>query len=105
MEKARRYWKIKKQVQTTVQTSDFVEKFAKDVFESILKHVERVKNQYTQMKILRGDLEDGHILFWMDYAENFTCVSLDEVQSAYQQVTLHTTDVYFPESHSKTQKY
>lgn len=42
---------------------------------------------------------------WMDFAENFTCSALEEVQSAYwnaDMVTLHTSVIYFPSSHTKT---
>lgn len=41
----------------------------------------------------------------MDFAENFTCSALEEVQSAYwnaDMVTLHTSVIYFPSSHTKT---
>lgn len=42
---------------------------------------------------------------WMDFAENFTCGALEEVQSAYwnaDMVTLHTSVIYFPSGHTKT---
>lgn len=59
------------------------------------------------MRNRRENLEDGHVLIWMDFAENFTCTALDEVQSAYwtsEQVTLHTSVAYFPKAHDKTHK-
>jgi len=80
--------------------------FTKDVKE-FRAHVDRVKNQYSQMRRRRENLENGHVLIWMDFAENFTCTALDEVQSAYwtsEQVTLHTSVAYFPKTHDKTHK-
>jgi hypothetical protein len=65
-----------KQVQTNVTKAEFVEIFTKDVKE-FRAHVHRVKNQYSQMRHLRENLEDGHVLIWMDFAENFTCSALD----------------------------
>ncbi|XP_041367923.1 uncharacterized protein LOC121382530 [Gigantopelta aegis] len=56
------------------------------------------------MKRLRMNLQAGHVLVWMDFAENFLCSSVEEIQSAYcnsTMVTLHTIVVYFPDDHSK----
>ena len=95
-----------KQVQTKVTKAAFVEMFTKDVKE-FRAHVDRVKNQYSQMRHRRENLQDGHVLIWMDFAENFTCAALDEVQSAYwtsEQVTLHTSVAYFPKTHDRTHK-
>lgn len=64
-------------------------------------HVERVKNQYGEMRKHRENLDDGHVLIWMDIAENFSCASVDAVQSAYwnnAMVTLYTQVIYFPKS-------
>lgn len=51
------------------------------------------------MKLKRESLKDGEVFIWMDFAENFTCSAVEEVQSAYwnpQMVTLHTMGIYFP---------
>ena len=56
------------------------------------------------MRKLRENLAEGYIVVWMDFAENYICSSMDEVQSAYwnaNMVTLHTQVVYFPASHNK----
>ncbi|MES9879799.1 MAG: hypothetical protein ABW185_02860 [Sedimenticola sp.] len=93
-----------KQVQTVQPKSEFIEQFMKDV-DAFREHVERVKIQYGQMKKLREDLPDGHVMIWMDFAENFTCTALEEVQSAYwtsDMVTLHTSVIYFPTSHKRS---
>jgi hypothetical protein len=57
------------------------------------------------MRQLRENLDDGNVLIWMDFAENFSCTSVDEVQSAYwnnAMVTLHTQVIYFPKSFGKS---
>jgi hypothetical protein len=57
------------------------------------------------MKRLRENLPEEHAMAWMDFAENFTCSALEEVQSAYwnaDMVTLHTSVIYFLSSHTKT---
>ena len=67
------------------------------------EHVERVKVQYGHMRVLRENLDDGHVMVRMDFAENFTCTAIEEVSTAYRtsdMVTLHTSVVYFPKSHS-----
>ena len=95
-----------KQVQTVVTVENFTKMFMQDVTD-FREHVNRVKNQYSQVRRLRENLNDGQVLVWMDFAENFTCAALDEVQSANwtsEQVTLHTTVVYFPKSHNKSHK-
>ena len=71
-----------KQVQTVVTIENFTKMFMQDVMD-FREHVNRVKNQYSQMRRLRENSNDGHVLVWMDFAENFTCAALDEVQSAY----------------------
>jgi enterochelin esterase-like enzyme len=51
------------------------------------------------MKLKRESLKNGEIFIWMDFAENFTCSAVEEVQSAYwnsEMVTLHTMVIYFP---------
>lgn len=53
----------------------------------------RVQSQYRKTRRL------GEILLWMDFAENYTCASVEEVQSAYWNtgmVSLHTMVAYFP---------
>ncbi|XP_048247076.1 uncharacterized protein LOC125377504 [Haliotis rufescens] len=61
-------------------------------------HVGRVKSQYAAFHELKDTLPDGHIIIQMDFAENFTCSSMDEIQSAYwnpTNVTLHPVVVYY----------
>ena len=61
-------------------------------------HVSRVINQYDQIHTLKGNLPQHHVLIQMDFAENYSCKSLEEVQSAYfnqASVTLHPIVIYF----------
>jgi len=91
-------WKM---VEKEMRTNDFAEMFLKEVDE-FRGHVERVKNQYEQMKLKRESLKNGEVFIWMDFAENFTSSAVEEVQSAYwnpQMMTLHTMVIYFPKGH------
>ncbi|XP_048256959.1 uncharacterized protein LOC125382708 [Haliotis rufescens] len=67
-------------------------------FAEFRDHVGRVKSQYAAIHELKDTLPDGHIIIQMDFAENFTCSSMDEIQSAYwnpTNVTLHPVVVYY----------
>ena len=89
MEKSSRQRKV--QMATHQKKEDFTEKM-KDV-EEFMGQVFRVKTQDSEMKKLRENLPIGHVVAWMDFAENFTCSALEEVQPAYwnaDMVTLHT---------------
>lgn len=97
------------QVQTVLQKDELMTEFIKSslVFQ---EHVQKVNSymQYSEMRNLREILKDGEVLVWMDFAENFNCSSLEEVQSAYwnsEMVTLHTQVIYFPRSQCFQFKY
>jgi hypothetical protein len=93
-----------KEVEDEVTKERFVEIVVQD-YENFSNHVLRVKNQYSELRKLRQNLPKKEVLVWMDFAENYSCSSVEEVQSAYwnaQMVSLHTMVVYFPESHTKT---
>ena len=69
-----------------------------DVFE---KHVERVREQYHQVRELKENLPENEIMLQMDFAEKFSCRSLNEVQTAYwnqTMVTIHPTVAYYREN-------
>ena len=62
------------------------------------EHVSRMRTQYGQIKTLKENLPDHHYIVHMDFAENCTCKSVDEIQSAYwnkDAVTLHSTVVCY----------
>ncbi|XP_071164971.1 uncharacterized protein [Mytilus edulis] len=62
------------------------------------EHVSRVRLQYQALNNLKENLPCENVIVQMDFAENFSCTSADEVQSAYwnsSAVTLHPVVVYF----------
>lgn len=87
-----------KEVEERMPKHTFVEQLLKDL-QLFRCHVQRVQSQYREIRRLRENLPVGEILLWMDFAENYTCASMEEVQSAYwnaSMVSLHTMVAYFP---------
>lgn len=61
-------------------------------------HVKRVSKQYDEIKTLKQNLPKNEMLVQLDFAENYSCRSMEEVQSAYfnqTSVTLHPVVAYF----------
>ncbi|MES9901650.1 MAG: hypothetical protein ABW168_03080 [Sedimenticola sp.] len=80
-----------------VEKEEFCKQFSEQTCE-FLVHNNRVTEQYNAMKDLKQNLPDNHAFVQMDYAENFTCSSADEVQCAYWNktgVTIHPVVVYY----------
>ena len=80
-----------------MEKQKFGELFRKEV-ESFRGHAKRVQIQYEQLKMLKENLADDEAIVQMDFAENYTCQSLEEVQSAYwnaSMVTLHPAVAYY----------
>lgn len=50
---------------------------------TFIGHVKRVSNQYETQRKLKENLRNGHIAVHMDFAEDYSCRSQDEVQTAY----------------------
>lgn len=71
-----------KLVQEVLTVGVFKEMFLKDVAD-FKEHTERVTNQFREVKYLKENLPNGHVIVQMDFAENYTCRSFEEVQSAY----------------------
>ena len=75
--------------------------FKKDLLTQLNRfaaHVSRVKEQYSQARNLKENLKDDEMFLHMDFAENFSCRSLNEIQTAYwnqSMVTLHPIVAYF----------
>ena len=64
-------------------------------------HVKMVKIQYTEIQNLKENLPDGHVIAWLDFAENYTSSYYEEVQSTYwnkSMVTIHPIVVYYKAS-------
>ena len=91
----------KKNVTRIVETVMSKEKFIDHVnsqMSDFNEHVERVSTQYTQIRTLKQHLPEHEMIVQLDFAENFSCRSHEEVQSAYfnmTSVTLHPTVVYW----------
>jgi hypothetical protein len=70
----------------------------KTEYDEFLNHVHRVKAQYSALRELKENLPKQHLILQMDSAVNFSCASMDEIQSAYwnaTSVTLHPVVVYY----------
>lgn len=84
-------------VQIEVDKADFIKIFKEEIKE-FEAHAERVKVQYGELKTLKSNLPKGHMIVQMDFAENYSCQSVEEVQSAYwnsTMVTLHPAVAYY----------
>ena len=76
---------------------DFLESFISQIKE-FREHVLRISTQYKQLRFLKDSLSDDQLIVQMDFAENYSCQSLDEIQSTYWKqtsVTLHPTVIYY----------
>ena len=62
------------------------------------EHVDRLKTQYAQIRLLKQNLPQDHAVVHMDFKENYACRNVDEIQSAYFNqtcVTLYPVVVYY----------
>ncbi|XP_071479520.1 uncharacterized protein [Diadema antillarum] len=76
---------------------EFSECFLTETIE-FRQHVERVKAQYEAIRNCKEKLGEDECLIQMDFAENYVCVPLEEVQSGYwnqEGVTLHPMVMYY----------
>ena len=79
---------------------DFI-KLMEAEYKLFLEHVERVRQQYRAIRDLKVGLQATDVVAQMDFSENFTCQSADEIQSAYwnrTSVTLHPVVVYYADT-------
>ncbi|VDI36208.1 Hypothetical predicted protein [Mytilus galloprovincialis] len=84
-------------IENTVEKNEFIE-MMKVEMNQFASHVDRVRCQYREIKTLKDSLKEKEVLVQMDFAENYSCKSLAEVQSAYWNqtpVTIHPVVVYF----------
>jgi hypothetical protein len=84
-------------VKTVLPHVEFVELILKE-YELFLKHTDRISAQYSAIYHLKETLQVGHVIVQMDFAENFQCQTMDEIQSAYwnaTSVTLHPVVAYY----------
>ena len=69
--------------------------------EEFSEHVSRIRKHCQEMKRLKENIPSDHCIVHMDSAENYSCKTVQEIQSAYwnqTSVTLHQTVIY----HKKT---
>ncbi len=84
-------------VEITSSKADF-EKLLRDEMENFRDHVKRVKLQFHNNRLLKEGIPEHEFILQMDFSENYSCRSVDEVQSAYWNqvsVTLHPVVAYF----------
>ena len=87
---------ITKMVDTKKSKEQFLEYF-EEQFKLFEEHVTIMRNQYAEIRKLKQGLKAHECVIHMDFAENYNCRNMDEVQSAYwsqAQVTLHPTVIY-----------
>ncbi|XP_066298277.1 uncharacterized protein [Branchiostoma lanceolatum] len=92
-------------VTSEVETTAFCAKFKEEV-PHFRQHVARANEQYSQLKTLKENLDQNHIVIQMDFAENYKVKSNDEIQSAYwncDMVTLHPTIIYYKSENGELQ--
>lgn len=83
-------------VKAVMSLDEFVVHIMKE-YKSFLEHTERISKQYTAIYQLKETRKIGHVIVQMDFAENFQCQTMDEIQSAYwnaTSVTLHPVVAY-----------
>lgn len=88
---------IMKVVATTLTMSDFLEKLTLQGQE-FSEHVQRVRKQHKECLNIKQNLPLNEVVLNMDFAENYACKSVEEIQSAYwnmSAVTLHPIVVYY----------
>ena len=71
-----------KEVEETASKADYIATVA-DEHAKLMRHIERVQNQYKELRKLRENLPINEILPLMNFAENYNCSSVEEVQSAH----------------------
>ena len=84
-------------VESKVEKGAFITRFEKQM-EEFDAHAKRVTKQYEEIKTLKQNLPEHEMLVQLDFAENYSCRSMEEVQSAYfnqSAVTLHPVVAYF----------
>ena len=90
-------------VDETTTKEEFILLFMNEAKE-FCEHVHRVKTQYQEPRSLKQNLPVHECIIQMDFAENFSCRSMDEVQTAYWHqtgVTLHPTLIYYKQEELK----
>ena len=72
----------------------------RDEVRDLAEIVTRMKKQHAEIRLIKQQLPKNHVIVHMDFAENYQCKSMEEVQSAYWNmafVTLHPAVIYRPD--------
>ena len=87
-----------KLINTAQSPAEFATNF-KAEFHLFCEHAARAKEQYEQIKQLKIKMPSSLVIAQLDFAQNYSCQALEEVQSAYwdnsEQVTLHPVVFYY----------
>ena len=90
----------------TYSKNELLCKFKSSMIGKFMQHVCNIKHQYSVTTDIKENLSANDILIHCDFSENYNCKYSQEVQSLHfggsrNQVSLHTTIVYY---HSETEK-
>jgi hypothetical protein len=77
----------------TNSSTDFVDVFVEGL-QKLRPHRFLVKMQHEYFVLLKNNLERGHVLILADYAENYSCVIQNAIQSNHWQHTQATIHVF-----------
>ena len=89
----------------TKTPKEFIETMNKD-YMAFQDHVSRLRQQYKALRDLKNGLPQHHVIVQMDFAENYACQNVEEIQSAYwngTSVTLHPVVAYYKDDNDKLQ--
>lgn len=84
-------------VKVNMTTDEFIPYITKE-YDLFIQHTERISAQYTALNDLKTNLPQGHAIVQMNFAENFQCQTMDDIQSAYwnaTSITLHPVVAYY----------
>ena len=88
---------VMKIVPCTMKKDDFLHFFEEKITD-FKQHVYRVRQQYKESQKLKENLPKDDAIVQMDFAENYSCKGVDDIQSAYWNqtaVTLHPVVIYY----------
>ena len=90
----------------TEPINEFISCFSLDIWNLTIHHF-ITKSQTKSLKDIKAGLAENEILILLDFAENYSFVTQDAIQSSYwtnQQATLHPCVVYYQEGGSLKSK-
>ncbi|KAH3824544.1 hypothetical protein DPMN_126381 [Dreissena polymorpha] len=73
---------VMKVVASTLKKEDFLKQMEQQIVD-FSAHVGRVRRQYEQSLNIKHKLPENEVIVHMDFSENYSCRSVNEIQSAY----------------------